>query len=63
LGAILGLDRTVTEGATLYVARVGKDEGFRLSKPCSMCHQAMIFVGIKKVFWTIDDNNCAYGKL
>jgi deoxycytidylate deaminase len=63
LGAILGLDRTVTEGATLYVARVGKDGGFRLSKPCSMCHQVMIHVGIKKVFWTIDNHSCAMGKL
>ena len=63
LGAILGLDRTVTEGATLYVARVGKDGGFRLSKPCSMCHAAMTYVGIKRVYWTIDDNSCAMGKL
>ena len=63
LGAILGLDRTVTEGATLYVARVGKDGGFRLSKPCSMCHQAMKHVGIKRVFWTIDNYSCAMGKL
>ena len=63
LGAILGLDRTVTEGATLYVARVGKDGGFRLSKPCSMCTAAMSHVGIKRVYWTIDDNNCAMGKL
>jgi deoxycytidylate deaminase len=63
LGAILGLDRTVTEGATLYVARVGKDGGFRLSKPCSMCTAAMKHVGIKRVYWTIDDHNCAMGKL
>jgi deoxycytidylate deaminase len=63
LGAILGLDRAVTEGATLYVARVGKDEGFRLSKPCSMCHAAMTYVGIKRAYWTIDDNSCAMGKL
>ncbi len=63
LGAILGLDRSVTEGATLYVARVGKDGGFRLSKPCSMCTAAMQHVGIKRVYWTIDDHNCAMGKL
>ena len=47
----------------LYVARVGKDGGFRLSKPCSMCHAAMTYVGIKRVYWTIDDNSCAMGKL
>ena len=63
LGAILGLERSVTEGATLYVARVGKDGGFRLSKPCSMCTAAMQHVGIKRVYWTIDNHNCAMGKL
>ncbi len=63
LGAILGLDRSITEGASIYVCRVGKDNGFRLSKPCSMCHQAMIHVGIKRVFWSIDNYSCAMGKL
>ena len=62
LGAILGLDRTVTEGATLYVARIGKDGGYRLSKPCSMCTAAMQHVGIKRVFWSIDNNSCGMGK-
>jgi len=63
LGAILGLERSVTEGATLYVARVGKDGGFRLSKPCSMCTAAMKHVGIKRVYWTINNASCAMGKL
>ena len=63
LGAILGIDRNITEGASLYVARVGKDGGFRLSKPCPMCTAAMTYVGIKRVYWTIDDNSCAMGKL
>ena len=55
LGAILGMDRTVTEGATIYVARVGKTGAFKLSKPCSMCHAAMKHVGIKRVVYTIND--------
>ena len=63
LGAILGIERSITEGASIYVCRVGKDGGFRLSKPCSMCHQAMGHVGIKKVYWTIDSYSCAMGKL
>ena len=63
LGAILGLDRSITEGASIYVCRVGKDNGFRLSKPCSMCTAAMQHVGIKKVYWTIDNYSCAMGKL
>jgi len=63
LGAILGIDRNITEGASLYVARVGKDGSFRISKPCSMCTAAMEYVGIKRVCWTIDNHSCAMGKL
>ncbi len=54
LGAILGMDRKITEGATVYVARVGKRGNLKLSKPCSMCYSAMKHVGIKKVVYTIN---------
>jgi len=63
LGAILGIDRNITEGATIYVCRVGKDNTYRLSKPCPMCTAAMLHVGIKRVFWTIDKDTCAMAKL
>ena len=63
LGAILGVDRSITEGASIYVCRVGKDASFRLSKPCSMCFGAMKYVGIKRAIWTIDDHNCGMVKL
>lgn len=56
LGAILGLDRTITEGSTLYVARIGRTGDFKLSKPCPMCHEAMKYVGVKKVVYSIDNN-------
>jgi len=57
LGVILGLDRSITSGATVYVARVGKaDDEYRLSKPCSMCHAALKYVGVKRVVYTIDDD-------
>jgi tRNA(Arg) A34 adenosine deaminase TadA len=49
------MDRAVTEGATIYVARVGKTGEFKMSKPCSMCHAAMKHVGIKRVVYTIND--------
>ena len=57
LGAILGLDRSITTGATVYVARIGrKDDNFRLSKPCSMCEGALRHVGVKRVVYTVDNN-------
>ena len=52
IGAILGLDRSITEGGTIYVVRVGRDGHLRNSKPCPMCEAAMQFVGIKKVIYS-----------
>ena len=53
---VLGLDRSSTHGATMYVARVNKTGEWKLSKPCSMCHEVMKFVGIKRVVYTTGDN-------
>jgi deoxycytidylate deaminase len=63
LGVILGLDRNITEGATIYVARVDKSDDFRLSKPCSMCHEAMKHVGIRQVVYTINGKTAGSYKL
>jgi deoxycytidylate deaminase len=52
IGAILGLDRSMTEGATVYVVRVGRSGDLKNSKPCPMCEAAMQFVGIKKVVYS-----------
>ena len=52
LGVILGMDRSITRGATVYVARVNKEGDPRMSKPCPMCENAMRHVGIKRVVYT-----------
>jgi deoxycytidylate deaminase len=63
LGVILGLDRNITEGATIYVARVDKSDDFRLSKPCPMCHEAMKHVGVRRVVYTINGKTAGSYKL
>jgi tRNA(Arg) A34 adenosine deaminase TadA len=63
LGCILGVDRSLTQGATVYVARVGKSGITRLSKPCPMCESAMRHVGIKEVIYTINDEEVGRMKL
>lgn len=55
LGAILGVDRSITEGATVYVARIGREGKYKISKPCPMCHAALKHVGVKKVVYTINN--------
>ena len=57
LACVLGIDRSSTQGATMYVARINKKGRWKMSKPCSMCHEAMKFVGIKRVVYTTGDKS------
>ena len=52
IGCILNLDRTLTEGGSIYVVRINRDMKFKNSRPCEMCLAAMKFTGIKKVYFT-----------
>ena len=63
LGCILGLPRDVTSGADLYVCRINRKGEFRFSKPCSMCHEALKHVGVKRVYYTTNDNTVEMYKL
>lgn len=54
LGVILNIGKERTEGSDIYVVRVNSDGIFRNSKPCSMCEEAMRFVGVKRVYYSID---------
>ena len=63
LGCILGMSRSVTSGSDLYVCRINKNGEFRYSKPCSMCHQALRHVGVKRVYYTTNNNTIEMYKL
>lgn len=63
IGSVLGVDREITEGATVYVARVNKQDCYRMSKPCAMCEAVLRHVGIKKVIYSIDENEIGVFRL
>ena len=63
LGVILGMPRDITEGATVYVARIDKEGDYKLSKPCPMCHEALKHVGVKRVVYTINNKVAGSYKL
>jgi len=63
LGCVLGMSRTVTSGADIYVCRINKQGYFRNSKPCAMCHEILKHVGIKRVYYTTGDNSIEMYKL
>lgn len=39
-------------GATIYVARIGRDGDMKLAKPCDSCMDALSEAGIRKVVYT-----------
>ena len=63
LGAILGMDRSKTQGATVYVASINSDGDRRMSKPCPMCENVLKFVGVKKVVYTTGEETMEEYKL
>jgi len=63
LGCILGLSRTKTIGATMYVVRINKQGEYRMSKPCPMCHKILKHCGIKKVVYTKNEDEIESYKL
>ena len=63
LGCIVGLDRSITSGATIYVVRINAEGKFRMSKPCKMCHELLKHCGVKKVVYTINEKEIASYRL
>ena len=55
LGAILGVARDKTKGSDIYVVRISKKGALLMSKPCEMCQELLRHVGVKRVFYSIDD--------
>ena len=41
------------KGASLFVARIGRNGKVAMAKPCSRCRDSLIEAGIKKVFYTV----------
>lgn len=63
LGCVLGIAREKTQGAVVYVVRIGRMGDMKNSKPCPMCEQILRHVGVKKVIYSINDNHVECCKL
>jgi deoxycytidylate deaminase len=51
------LSRKLDYGATVYVARVNKHtSSFCMAKPCESCMKALLSKRVKKIFYTINDD-------
>lgn len=58
--AILNTHREDLSGCELYVFRRGFDNKVRISKPCGSCHKFLKQMGIKKVYYSINDGFESY---
>ena len=63
LSCITGISRSKTKGASVFVVRVNRHGELRLSKPCSMCHDALKFAGVKKVYYSTNNGTIEMYKL
>ncbi len=55
VGGILGLGREITNGASVFVTRTSKLGETRMSRPCPMCAAMLRFVGVKRIYYTLDE--------
>jgi len=60
---ILGINRETTCGSDIIVVRINNQGDFRLSKPCLMCVDVLRFVGIKRVFYSVNNKEIGVLKL
>lgn len=44
-------------GATVYVARMGRNGQRGLARPCQACEELLRQHGVRRVIWTIDDHS------
>lgn len=56
ISAILGVSYRDLKGCTVYVYRETKDGKPAMAKPCQVCEQALKNVGIKKVYFSVDND-------
>lgn len=55
LAAIIGCSYEELDGATIYVYRQHRDGNPAMSKPCPICEAALRQAGIKKVFYSANN--------
>jgi tRNA(Arg) A34 adenosine deaminase TadA len=57
IGTVLGLDRSVTRGSSVYVVRLNKNKEYKLSKPCEMCCSVLRHCGVSRVFYSTNEQS------
>lgn len=63
IGCVLNIEKEKTKGCDIYVVRITKTNDFVISRPCEMCQIICGEMGIKRIYYSIANNEFAYIKL
>ncbi len=55
IDALIGCTEKQLDGAELIVVRARRDRKIGMAKPCKVCHEFIKHVGIKRVYYTVDN--------
>lgn len=56
MNVLAGLPKKITRGAEIYIVRVRRDGTLSNSKPCSICMSLIQGAGIRRIFYSVDNN-------
>lgn len=56
MNVLAGLPKKVTKGADIYIVRVRSDGQLSNSKPCKVCAALIQNAGIRRIFYSVDNN-------
>jgi deoxycytidylate deaminase len=57
--ACIGVHSIDLDYADLYVVRVLRNGETAMAKPCKICHKFLMSVGLRRVYYSVDDNGWA----
>jgi deoxycytidylate deaminase len=55
----IGVPMADLDSADLYVVRILKDGHLAMAKPCKICQRFLLDVGIRRVYYSFDDDGMA----
>lgn len=61
--AVLNLPEHTTRNCVMFTCRINKRNQLKLGRPCRTCAKVLKFTGVRKVYYSIDENRIGCMKL
>lgn len=56
-------NKNLLQNSSIYVSRIGRDKGIKMSRPCKGCMRALKDHGIKDIFYTTESGGYCFERL